>query len=112
MTVTTMDSIAFIEKENSELRNNCQILTDQYQELSKRHQMLAQEYKDLEDKYRLLSEEYQQCQDDKALLKSQCDRVSMTEEHLKDDKKVKFLYWIAIVHSTSGSIQFDCATCN
>ena len=79
MTVT-MDSIAFIERENSELRNNCQILTDQYQRL-------AQVYKDLEGKYRLLSEEYQQCQDDKALLKSQCDRVSMTKEHLKDDKK-------------------------
>ena len=38
MTVTTMDSIAFIERENSKLRNNCQILTDQYHELSKRHQ--------------------------------------------------------------------------
>lgn len=76
MTVTTMDSIAFIERENSELRNNCQILTDQYQELSERHQRLAQEYKDLEDKYRLLSEEYRQCQDDKALLKSQCDSIN------------------------------------
>ena len=55
-----------------------------------KHQQLAEEYQNLEGKYCMLSEDYQKCQDNKALLKSQCDRVAMTEEHLKDDKKVKF----------------------
>lgn len=90
MTVTTMESIASIERENSDLHHTCQVLTGQYKELSERHQRLEQEYKNLEDKCRQLSEEYQQCQDAKALLKSQYDTISMTEEHLKDDKKVRF----------------------
>ena len=84
--VETMTDVV-IERENNELRSTCQILTDQYQELSERHQRLTQEYHNLEDK---LSEEYQKCQDDKALLKCQCIQMAITEEHLKDDKKVKF----------------------
>lgn len=91
MTDTTVESVTSLERENSEIRCKYQMLTDQYQELSKKHQQLAEEYQNLEDKYCMLSEEYQKCQDDKALLKSQCDRVAMTKEHLRDDdKKVKF----------------------
>ena len=90
MTDVMMESIASLEMENNELRSTCQMLTDQYQELSERHQRLTQDYHNLEDKYYMLSEEYQKCQDDIALLKSQCKQMAMTEEHLKDDKKVKF----------------------
>lgn len=60
MTDVTMDSIASLERENSELHSTCQMLTDKYQELSERYQQLvAQEYQDLEHKYHILSEEYQ-----------------------------------------------------
>ena len=90
MTDVMMESIASLEMENNELRSTCQMLTDQYQKLSESHQRLTQDYHNLEDRYCMLSEEYQKCQDDIALLKSQCKQMAMTEEHLKDDKKVKF----------------------